>query len=357
MSKRLKICIVSSGLKMGGIERATSNLANGLAAEGQEVTFTAVYNMKKFFTLDKSVRFIEPADFNRGTFSLFKTIFWLRKIIFVEKPDVIIVYNIFYAAVVSAALLFSKHKIYLSERSSPFYVWSPQVRIFDRLIFWLKKPKGIIAQTRIAAEVQQKYYGKDVPIKVIPNAVKSIRLFPEIKREKTILAVGRFGDTCKGFDRLIPAFALLKNQDWRLVFAGGDEDGDYLKKQAEDLGILHRIDFLGRVKAMDEVYARAGIFVIPSRSEGFPNALCEAMAAGLPCVSFDFTAGPADLIEPNINGILVQDGDIPALAEAVDYLILHPEIRNELGSNALKVRERLSMQNINRQVLDFIQQQ
>ncbi|MCP5810117.1 hypothetical protein NL321_28635, partial [Klebsiella pneumoniae] len=83
---------------------------------------------------------------------------------------------------------------------------------------------GLLAQTGIAADHQKKFYG-DIPSVVIPNALRHVTLYPEIEREKWVLAVGRFGDPLKGFDRLIIAYAKISNKDWKLVFAGGDEDG------------------------------------------------------------------------------------------------------------------------------------
>src|SRR5690606_12600763 len=146
-----------------------------------------------------------------------------------------------------------------------------------------------------------KYHRRSVLFKVIPNAVREIRKV-EADKKNYILAMGRFNDSTKGFDRLIPAFAQSRAADWTLVFAGGDEDGASLKKQADELKIRDRVKFLGKVD-VDEILSESRIFVIPSRSEGFPNALCEAMAAGLPCIAFDFDAGPRDLIINNHNGI------------------------------------------------------
>ena len=71
--------------------------------------------------------------------------------------------------------------------------------------------------------------------------------------------------------------------------------------------MIRRIKFLGKVEEIDKCYAYAGMFVIPSRSEGFPNALAEAMTAGCCCVTFDFVAGPRDIITNNINGIIVEN--------------------------------------------------
>lgn len=228
------------------------------------------------------------------------------------------------------------------------------MRIFSCLVYLFLKPAGVIAQTNIAANYQKKIYSKKTKICVIPNALRNVQLYPDVKRQNLVLAVGRLKDHLKGFDRLIEAFALIKNKDWKLAFAGGDEEGEHLKNQARELGIYDRISFLGKVKDMDRVYAQAGIFVIPSRSEGFPNALCEAMAAGLPCISFDFVAGPRDIITDGLDGLLVEDGNIEALAQTIDFLIENPAERERLGQNALEIRERLKLEKIGKEHLDFI---
>ena len=89
------------------------------------------------------------------------------------------------------------------------------MRAINKFAFSIKPPKGVIAQTNIAAEYQRKYFKKSKVV-VIPNSVREVQLFPEIKREKVILAVGRLNDYLKGFDLLIESFAKLKNQDWEL---------------------------------------------------------------------------------------------------------------------------------------------
>ena len=191
-------------------------------------------------------------------------------------------------------------------------------------------------------------------IKVIPNALMDIQLYPDNIRKRQILAVGRLNDHLKGFDRLLEAFAKIKDQYWQLVFVGDDKDGCHLKKQALELNVLSRVLFLGKVMDMSMVYAQAGIFVIPSRSEGFPNALCEAMAAGLPCISYDFIAGPRDIITDGHDGLIVENGNSDGMAAAIDYLIENPKERDRLGGNALSIRDRLKLDVIGKDYLTFI---
>jgi GalNAc-alpha-(1->4)-GalNAc-alpha-(1->3)-diNAcBac-PP-undecaprenol alpha-1,4-N-acetyl-D-galactosaminyltransferase len=352
--KKRNICIVGPALTMGGMERASVNLANTLHALGHQVVFLAVLKQKHFFSLHKDIRFHEPSQFNIQRLSLFKTLFWLRKTIIKEDPEAIIVYNKFYAALTVIALAFTRFRIFISERSSPLYPWPLKLKIINRIAFWLFPPVGIIAQTSIAAAHQRKYYGKRANIAVIPNALRAVTIYTDVLREKVILAVGRLNEFNKGFDQLLDAFAKVKTNDWKLFFAGNDEHGEDLKKQTELLGLSEKVTFLGSIKDMDSVFARASVFVIPSRSEGFPNALCEAMAAGLACVSLDFMAGPRDIINNGIDGMIIKNNSIPALTEAIQYLIDNETERVRLGQNALAIRERYEARKIAQQFIEFI---
>ncbi len=336
-----KILIIAPCLAMGGIERASSNTANGLSELGAKVYFLSLFKKEAFFKLNEGIEIIEPQGFNKTKLSLFKSILWIRKEVKRVNPEHILVFNKFYGAITALALLGTKYPYFLSERSSPLFVWRQPMRAINKFAFSIKPPKGVIAQTNIAAEYQRKYFKKTEVI-VIPNSVREVQLFPEIKREKVILAVGRLNDYLKGFDLLIESFAKLKNQDWELHIAGGDEEGEALKEQAERLGVINRIKFLGKVKEIDKCYAYAGMFVIPSRSEGFPNALAEAMGAGCSCIAFDFTAGPRDIIVDGISGLIVENGNTTEMAKAIDYLIAHPEKRMQLSKEAIKIREKLN---------------
>ena len=352
-----RICIIAASINMGGMQRAAVNICNQLVMHGFDVMLVTLFKHEHFFKLDEKIKFREPyqevAKQNKIS-RIFEIVKHIKKSVTTEKPDIVVSYGRFYSALTLYALKNSTIPVFISDRASSEYRDSKFVHLITMLIFKFIKPDGVIAQTSNSAEFQRKLFGDITKIKIIPNSLRNVQLYPDISKQKQILAVGRLGDHLKGFDQLIEAFALLKNKDWELIFAGGDEDGECLKKQAELLNVIDRIRFLGKVQEMDKVYAQAGIFVIPSRSEGFPNALCEAMAAGLPCISFDFVAGPRDIITDEFDGLIIENRNIPKLAEAMDTLIENEKMRLKLGNNAMKIRERLNMDKIGKQFLDFI---
>ncbi len=338
------------------MERASVTLANALGGLGFEITFITLFGRDHFFKLEASIQFYEPAGFNSKKLNLFTTLKWLRSVIKREKPDRIIVFNKFYGAIVLISLIFTKHSVFITERSSPLYNWPLKIRLINRLAYALKKPAGIIAQTSVAAYYQEKYYGPNVEIGIIPNAIRAVTLYPNIKREKIVIAVGRLNEFNKGFDQLLKAFARVPNPDWFLHLVGNDENenGSDLKVLASELGIQSRVRFLGLVKDIDPLLAKASIYVIPSRSEGFPNALCEAMAAGLACVSFDFMAGPRDIIDHNFNGLIVENGNIELLSYTIQNLIENESERTRLGENAFRDKHRFNSIDIAKRYSNFV---
>ena len=330
-----KILIIAPCLAMGGIERASSNTANGLDELEAKVYFLSLFKKEQFFKLNEGIEIIEPQGFNKTKLSLVKSILWIRREVKRIDPDNILVFNKFYGAITALALIGTRYHYFLSERSSPLFIWRQPMRAINSIAFTIKPPKGVIAQTNIAAEYQRNYF-KKTEVVVIPNSVREVKRYPETNREKVILAVGRLNDYLKGFDLLIESFAKLNNQDWELHIAGGDEEGEVLKALAEKLGVISRIKFLGKVKEIDKCYAYAGMFVSPSRSEGFPNALAEAMTAGCCCIAFDFVAGPNEMITNGVDGILVPSGEIQKLALAIDELIVNDSLRDMLAQEAIK---------------------
>lgn len=353
MAKK-KILIIGPCISMGGMERASSNVANELSMLGFKVIYLSIFKKNHFFELNPKILFEEPTDgSNVYSLHILKTIKRIRKSVQEKQPDSILAFNKFYAAITALAIIGMDIPFFISERSSPFFKWSLKIAFINKIAFILKPPTGVMAQTNIAAQMQRKQYTKS-RIKVIPNIVRHVQLHPDTPREPFVLAVGRLNDHLKGFDRLFEAMAISKT-NWPLYLAGGEATSDLkLNTLIENNGLKERIHFLGKVADLDTMYARAGLFVIPSRSEGFPNALVEAMAAGVPCIAYNFIAGPQDIIEEGVNGILVPEGDIQGLANAIDKLVLDPVKRLQLGKNALAVRERYKAEKIAKEISKFV---
>ena len=352
MTDNTSICLISPSLQMGGLERAMSSLGNYFDAKGYKVYYIVLYRFEKFYTLNENIEFIDP-DFD---YNISKPLYYYKLIKYIRthvkkiNPDTILSFGDYHNAVVLFSLRGLKIPVYVSDRSSPDKKFGKIFTFFKKWTY--KNSAGIIAQTQRAANQKLKMLGNGINITIIPNAIRAIELY-DTPRKKQILGVGRHYKV-KGFDRLIKAYSLL-DTSWQLILAGGGgPESESLKQLVKSLNIEDKVTFLGKVTDIDRVYAEAGIFCLTSRSEGFPNALCEAMAAGLPCISFDIVAGPTDIIIDGNNGILAQDGNIEELAEKMQYLIANESIRLKFGKESSKLQEVLSLESSGNKFLNFI---
>ena len=160
-----------------------------------------------------------------------------------------------------------------------------------------------------------------------------------INKENIILYVARL-DKNKAQDTLLKAFSKIDNKDWKLVLVGDGNKRKEYEQLANKLNIIDSVIFTGKINNPEYYYNRAKIFAFTSKSEGFPNALIEALSFGLPCVSTNCPSGPSELIDDGNNGFLIPVGDSKALQNKLNLLIEDDKLRNNLSKKAnLKGKE------------------
>ena len=189
------------------------------------------------------------------------------------------------------------------------------------------------------------YWGALPNLEVIPNAAMQFGECHSDVSQPRVIAVGRL-DYQKGFDRLIQAWEIVqkdaKCRNWRLDIFGQGEWRDMLQRMREKAGLDQSAHIHPPTSQIGNEYADSSLLVMSSNYEGFPMVMIEAMACGLPVVSFDYKCGPRDIIDNGINGLLVSNGDIEGLAYAMIEVISDNAYRKLLSANAKRIVETYS---------------
>lgn len=218
------------------------------------------------------------------------------------------------------------------------------VRKFDKFIVLSKEDKG--------------YWGELSNIQVISNAALFVaKKYADVSK-KRVIAVGRL-DYQKGFDRLIEAWRIVQQhkeyQDWQLDIFGQGEWKEMLQGRVAQYGLQDTLHINEPTKNIGEEYANSSMLVMSSNYEGFPMVMIEAMACGLPAVSFDFQCGPKDIIQHEKNGLLVNNGDIQRLAEAMMKVMSDEALRKRMSKEAKKITETYSEEKVMKQWIDLFE--
>jgi len=207
--------------------------------------------------------------------------------------------------------------------------WVSLIQYRDR--YYSKKYNHIVLLTE---KDKQLWQGND-RFSVIPNPLSFVSEEKALLENKKILAMGRY-IAQKGFDLLIQAFALLKEKfpDWNLFIYGEGPDYDFLSNKIKELSLKDNVFLKNPVQNVEKIMLDSSLFVFPSRYEGFGLVLTEAMTCGVPCVSFDCECGPSDIIQNEVDGFLVEAGNVRLLAEKMELLMQNKELRIEMGGKA-----------------------
>jgi len=358
----LKIVLVIFSLDgAGGAERIISLMAGYWAEKGRAVTMVTFDNGSKppFYGLNSKVNHL-PINLHAkysGIFRRIKGYFGksviLRRQLLAEKPDLIIAFTANTNVKVLCAMQGTGIPVIVAERN----IYSR----FNRSIFltcyrnWLyARASAVVCQTKTVmdgfpASVCRR--GAIIPNPVMPLKQGFINSEINLPAGKLLFAVGHMSKKKmyqKGFDLLLPVFSDLarKHPDWHLIILNDGPDKDALERDIENLGLKSRVHLPGKVKNICSLFKNGDLFVLSSRYEGFPNVLCEAMACGLPVVSFDCPSGPGEIIRDCLDGILVAPGDTAGLENALDRLMSDERLRVQMGQKAVEIAERYNLEKI-----------
>lgn len=346
----MNILVFIDQYSRGGAARVTSTMLKGLCDQGYHVTLaTNIITDKIGYPLDSRVKVISfyGGKSNNKIESLIKynrLIAAAHRCIKQTKPNVIITVM---------------HGTYLFVRIASWFSNIPLIAVdhtsFSRKISWwedwVRHSFYKYADTlSILTKKDESLLGEKFPNKVvIYNPLSFPILDKETQRKKNILVAGRLSYwKVKGIDRIIEIWNKLSNSypDWTLEIAGdGDEKSiAYLKELASN---NNSIVFLGQLSDMKTKLSETSIFALPSRIEGFPMVLMEAMSQGCACVTFSLGGACNEMLTDNHSGLIVKDDSLEDFHNSLKRLLDDSALRKELSKNAINESKRFSTDKFN----------
>lgn len=386
-----ELILVCDSLDAGGIERVVSTLANEWSRLGRKVSVVTLHDNRRFYTLDPAVHHVIVED---GSSRLSHLLRKLRSVL-VElravKPFLIMllgpalysfIFELCHRAFISAYLTFETlglrralrridsevvvsfgtavnvitlkachglgRRVIISERNHPGRL----IKLWENLWRQYYPLADVVTANTRGALSDMRDFVAQRKLAFVPNPLRLPNGngnghhgngHPSNKPATTapfVLTVGRLVED-KAQDILLDAFAQTGEafKDWRLAIVGEGRLGGQLRAQAKALGIAERVDWHGIVPDPYHFYRSAHVFALPSRIEGTPNALLEAMSCGLAVVVSDGAPGPLELVEDGVTGLIVPVNDPARLAAALRRLGNDGDLRARLGAAA---RERVT---------------
>lgn len=348
----MKCLFVSAGMLYGGAERVTSILVNEWAKNGCEtkILVTRTEGISKY-PLSQNVEIVSCYESIKkakvGQLTIIKTI---RTICREWEPDVVISFFNDLCALTSIAILGLHIPLIYSERNDPNRT---NQRAIDRLYRKIVENRAnkIVFQTKGAQECYPLQVQKKSVVILNPLDTTAFPTHDFSHEKKEIVSVGRL-EPQKNQKLLIDAFSMIANDipEYDLVIYGEGSLRRDLEIYIESKGLTNRVRLPGAKSGIQDYIKDAALFVLSSDYEGIPNALIEAMAIGLPCVSTDCSPGGArELIENGNNGFLTPCGDAQKLADEILKMINNKSLAKACGTNAKQIRQRTAVAKISKE--------
>ena len=336
----MNIVMYINKLYKGGAERVMANLAADMHRRGHSVTLVTDYSSEEDYPLPAGVdRYILSGKFqNKNRFQkilqYLERIKKLRRIAKEQKADLIVSFIKMANQRALLSTLFSPVKNIISVRIDPKHGYKSRLHAaWYKALYRLSD--GCVFQTEEAQQWYPEAIQKKSRVICNPVAEQCYNVFPGEKK-KTIVTCGRLSQQ-KNYTLLVEAFSLIHDEfpDYKLLIYGTGPLKEKLQREIDEKQLTEDVVLAGRCDNVPETIKDASLFVLSSDYEGLPNALMEAMALGLPCISTDFSGGGAGmLIRDNINGLIVPCSDPRSLADAMRKVLSDTTLAQMLSANA-----------------------
>ncbi len=377
------VFLIKSFAMMAGVERLMSDKMNYMADCGHEIVLITyeqgthampfpLHHNIKHIDLDTRFFVLKKYSFLRRIFEILKMqlIFKkrLQKVINNINPDII--HTTTYSINLVGIILDIRTKAKRTIESQVSYdsilkendfkgkgVFQLIARKYDYYIFSkLKKFDAFFTLTNGDAAKWRTFYNN---ITIIPNPLTNypVNIKEHSRTFNRIICAGRLNNQ-KGFDLLIDAFYLISNKcpDWHIDIYGDGDEKDALLHLLKEKKLENRIFIHPASDKIFEEFQNSDFFVFSSRFEGWGLVLVEAMACGIPAVSFKCDFGPEDIITNEKDGLLVTNGNINELGDKILWMINNPEERKLMGMNARASAQKYKKEIVIQRWLDIFNQ-
>lgn len=347
-----RILIFIDNFEKGGAARVVSNILPGLVKEGHDVVLSTDnvkyaisypcpdrVSIRSFHAVRRRIPILG------GIIKQYNLINEARLIIKDVKPDCIIAVTY---------LVYSQ--IYYANKGSGIPLIAYDHTSFNRNLGLLgnyiryklygRCDRLIVLTEKDAVTAREKHGFSNVSVIYNPLSFKPIDI--PVTRKKAVLCVGRINSwNVKGFDRIIKIWNNLSEsfREWELHIAGpGDKQAiEYLTGLAQTPGARHTIRFIGNISDMQSLYRQYEIFALPSRIEGFPMALQEALSQGCACISFSMYGAVEEMMRDGISGIIIADNDLDTFETNLRKLLCDASLRERLSANGTTESQRFTL--------------
>lgn len=343
------IAFLNQSLSFGGAEKMMSFVIGSVAPMFDELYLIQFTKPGSDYDLPENVKFVSVGEDIDNPSFINKLILFIKRIVRTkhilktQHIDVLCSFGYYFTLMSVLSVMGTTTKIIASERRSPEdngLIWRLISKVCygrcEKIVFQLQKASDYFTNIR------------DSKKRIIPNPYfskeRNLVYNHEDTRKEIVMAAARL-EYVKGFDIGIRAMTLIvkKHPEYKLIIYGkGDYEGSY-SELIKECGMDEYVEYRGHSKQIIKDMLRSEIFLLPSRLEGIPNMLLEAMGCGMPCVATDCRPGGARLLLGNNEyGFLVGYEDVEGVANSIIKLIEDPILAQEMSKKAMLVRERFS---------------